>query len=554
MRSEAILPLAPLLVLLLSAAGSAGAAGGRNEADIRSRLQTYAPVRIQLDMSRLGRRDREALAKMVTAVGVMDALYWKQMGRQALEARQAFAAATDPVDVLYREFIRINYGPFDIRDDNGRFVAVGSGGPRPPGAGFYPEDMTRDEFETRLAAHPDLRPGFEKMNTLIRRVDGILVAIPYETMFLDDLTIASRALAEAAALVDNTGLRRYLSLRSEALLSGDYYASDLAWLEVAGNDLDVVIGPIETYDDTLFGFKASYEGAALVKDTKASRSLDVYRQHLEGMAAALPVEPRFRPARTGGGTVLEVLHVVRFAGDFNAGIKTVAASLPSDERVVQRKGAKKQIYTNVLAAKFDAILAPLARLFLPKKSWPLVTREAFVTNVLLHELSHALGPETVDGNASATVRRALKDRYRAIEEAKADVVGIFNMQYLKTREIVTEDEADENYATYLAGIFRSIRFGSAEGYGQGSAVQLNYLIQEGGIEHDPKKGEFTIHPRRFEPAVAKLARELLEIEGTGDYARAGILIQTFATLAPSIQEAIGRTAAVPVDVDLTYPM
>jgi len=535
---------------LLGAAGP----GGKDANDIRARLKAYAPVKLQVDLSQLGVRDREALGKIVAAVDAVDEIYWKQMGRQALEARQAFAGATDPVDRLYRDFILINYGPFDIRNNNERFIAFGSSsGPRLPGAGFYPDDMKKEDFEGRLQAFPELREEFEKMNTLIRRVDGTLVAIPYETVYLDQLAAASRTLAEAAALVSSPSLRRYLSLRSEALLRGDYYASDLAWLDVKDNPIDVVIGPIETYDDALLGLKASYEGAALVKDAKESRALQVYEENLEGMAKALPVEERFKRSNTGGN-VLEVLNVVRFSGDFNAGIKTVAASLPNDERVIQDKGARKQIYKNVLEAKFDTILQPIARLFLPKKDWDLVTKESFVTNVLLHELSHTLGVDYVAGKKDLTVRKALLENYSAIEEAKADVVGIFNMQYLVAQEIFSEEEVEQNRATYLAGIFRSVRFGTEDAHGRANALQLNYLLSAGGIEFDRKKGEFSVHPKKFDPAITSLAKELLEIEGTGDYARAGELLKTHGELDPAVRDALAKTREVPVDVTFTYPL
>ncbi len=544
-----------LMLTLLAGGGRPAGALEKNEKDIRDRLKVYAPVKLTADMSGLSTHDREALGKIVTAVNAVDAIFWKQMGRQAIEARAAFAKATDPIDILYRDFIAINYGPFDVRKDNERFIAVaGDAGPRLPGAGFYPEDMTKGEFEARLQGHPGLREEFEKINTLIRRIDGTPVAIPFERVYLDELTAAARALQDAAALVDNTSLRRYLSLRAEALLKGDFYASELAWLDLKGNAIDVVIGPIETYDDALLGMKASYEGAAMLKDAKQSRALDVYKQNLEGMAQALPVEARFRKANTGTGNVLEIVNIVRFSGDFNAGIKTIAASLPNDERVIQEKGAKKQIYKNVLEAKFDAILQPIGRLFLSRKDQPKVTRDAFVTNTLLHELSHTLGVDYVAGKGDLTVRKALKERYSAIEEAKADVVGIFIVQYLHAKEILTDDEADENYVTYLAGLFRSVRFGTAEAHGQGTAVQINFLLREGGIERDAKSGEWSVHPRKFEPAVALLAKELLEIEGTGDYDRAGALLEAMGKLDAVTQEALKRTDAVPVDVTFTYPM
>jgi hypothetical protein len=547
MRSLVLLSLIALTLV-------AAAPLPRDEKDIRERLKAYAPVRLQADLSALSPREREALGKIVAAVNAVDAIYWKQMGRQALEARDALASATDPVDRLYRDFLQINYGPFDIRRDMERFVSAGDSRPRLPGAGFYPEDMTKEEFEGYVKANPEVKEELERLNTLVRRVDGVLVAIPYERVYLEELKAAARNLQEAAALVESPSLRRYLSLRSEALLGGDFYASDLAWLDVRDNLLDVVIGPIETYDDQLLGLKASYEGAAVVKDVKESRTLDVYKQHLEGMQQALPVDERLRKSDVGSGNVLEIVNVIRFSGDFNAGIKTIAASLPNDERVIQEKGAKKQIYKNVLEAKFDTILTPIAQMFLPKKQWPLVTREAFVTNTLLHELSHTLGLDYVAGAKDLTVRKALKERYSTIEEAKADILAVYNMQYLKAHEIFSDDETDESYATYLAGILRSIRFGADEAHGQGNAVQLNFLLKEGGIERDVKRGEFSVHPKKFEPAVTKLAKELLEIEGTGDYDRAGALVQHFGRLDPGTLEALKKTGSLPVDVVFTYPM
>lgn len=542
-------------IVLLSISFAAGAApAARDEAGIRARLKAYAPVKLQVDVSGLSPGDRDALQKLVAAVASVDAIYWKQMGPQALEAREAFAAATDPIDQLYREFVAINYGPFDIRSDMERFVDTPTGGPRLPGAGFYPADMTREEFDKRVRTHPGLKDEFEKPNTVIRRIDGTLVAIPYERLYVDDLAPAAHALQEAAALVGSPSLRRYLSLRSEALLKGEYYPSDLAWLEVKDNAIDLVIGPIETYDDGLMGLKASFEAALLVKDARGSRALDVYLRHLDGMSRALPVEDKYKKASVGAGNVLEIVNVVRFGGDFNAGIKTVAASLPNDERVIQEKGAKKQIYRNVLEAKFDAILQPIATLALAKKDVPLVTREAFVTNVLLHELSHTLGVEYVAGSKDLTVRRALKERYAAIEEAKADVVGMYDLAYLKAQGVFTDAEAEENDATYLAGLLRSVRFGTQEAHGRGTAVQLNFLLREGGVQFDVKKGEYSLNPKKFDAALARLAQELLEIEGTGDYERAGRLLARDGELDAATREILKRFEPVPVDVVFTYPM
>ena len=525
----------------------------RDEADIRARLQAYAPVRLQADLSALPPGERRAVVQLLRAVEAADAIYWKQLGPQALEARAATAQAADAVGALYRDFVAINYGPFDIRNDMERFLDTPTGGPRLPGAGFYPPDMTPEEFDARLKAHPDLRPSFEKMNTVLRRVDGVLLAIPYEQIYRDDLEPAAEALRQAAQDVSSPSLRRYLSLRAAALLSGDYYASDVAWLEVKDNLIDAVAGPIETYEDRLLGYKAAYEAAVLVKDVRGSRALDVYLGQMDTLQRALPVDEKFRKASPGSGNVLEVLNVVRFGGDFNAGIKTVAASLPNDERVIQERGAKKQIYRNVLEAKFDVILQPIAQSLLAKKGTVTVSREAFVTNVLLHELSHTLGADYVAGQSSLTVRKALRDRYGAVEEAKADVVGLYDLRTLRTQEIVTDDEVREGDLTWLASLFRSVRFGTEEAHGLANAVQLGFLMHEGAILYDPRRGEFALHEKRFDPALQALAKELLEIEGSGDYDRAGRFLKQYGTLDPVVREALKKIAAVPVDVTFSYP-
>jgi len=559
-RPAAAIAIAGLLVGAVGLSGTVFPAP-MNEEDIRGRLQAYALVRLQADVAGLPPSEREALAALVKAVEAVDAIYWKQLGPQALEARAATAPRADDskeqaaLRALYRDFVAINYGPFDIRRDLDRFLDTPTGGPRLPGAGFYPPDLTRQEWETFLTKRPVLRAEFERRDSVVRRVDGALVAIPYRRLWLDELEEAAQGLRKAATLVGSPSLRRYLSLRAEALTGGDTYASDLAWLDVRDNLLDVVIGPIETYDDRLLGMKASFEGAALVKDARGSRSLDVYLKNFDALAAALPVEERYRKATTGRGNVLEIVNVVRFGGDFNAGIKTVAASLPNDERVIEARGAKKQIYRNVLEAKFEAILQPIARRLLTSKKGELpITREAFVTNVLLHELSHTLGVEYVAGGRDRTVRRALQERYSAIEEAKADVVGLFNLATLRGLEVFADEEVEECHATYLAGLFRSVRFGTEEAHGRAGALQIGFLMQEQALVLDPKKGEFSVHPKKFAPAIADLAKELLEIEGSGDYDRAGRLLDRFGAMHPHVAAALRAIEGVPVDVVFTYPM
>ena len=527
----------------------------QGEDRLKERLGVYQSVDLPADLSALGKQDRAALRMLIEAAEVIDGLYWKQMGRQALEARAAFRDPVDPLDRIIARYVAINYGPFDMRNGMSRFVVVnGDDRPRLPGAGFYAEDLTKAEFHRFVTRHPHLREEFERANTMIRRVDDALIAVPFEMIYLEELEEAAEALKQSAALVRSPSLRRYLSLRSEALTSGDYFRSDMAWLDVKDNLIDVVIGPIETHNDGLLGLKASYEAAVVVKDLGETKMIDLYFGHLDAMSRALPVEDRYRAEKVPPGNVLEVVNVVRFAGDFNAGIKTIAASLPNDERVIREKGAKKQIYKNVLEAKFDAILEPMARMFLSRRAQKRVTREAYITNVVMHELAHTLGIDYVAGDSNRTVRRALQDLYSPIEEAKADVVGIFNLIYLKREEILTDSEVEECYATYLAGLLRSVRFGSEEPHARATAVQLSYLMREKGIRFDEKKGTLGINERRFEAAMTSLAGELLEIMGTGDHGRARDLLATHGSLRATLIRTLERSKSVPVDVTFNFPM
>lgn len=529
---------------------------GAGEGGIDERLGMYQDVDLSADLSALGKQERAALLRLVQAAEVIDEVYWRQMGPQALAARAAYRDPDDEHDRLIARYIAINYGPFDLRDGMSRFITVdGDHRPRQPGAGFYAEDLTEAEFEAFVARHPHLKEEFEHPTNLIRRVDGALIAIPFEKVYLEELEKASEALQQAAVLVSNPSLRRYLSLRSTALTSGDYYRSDMAWLDVEDNLIDIVIGPIETHNDGLLGLKASYEAAVVVKDLGETKMLDLYTAQLDAMSRALPVDERYRKATVPPGNILEVVNVVRFAGDFNAGIKTIAASLPNDERVIREKGAKKLIFKNVLEAKFDAILEPIARLYLTNRALKKVTREAYVTNILMHELAHTLGVDYVAGEANRTVRQALGELYSPIEEAKADAVGILNLSFLRHEEILTGGEVDECYATYLAGLFRSIRFGvEADPHARAAAIQLNYLLRAEGLRYDEKKGIFGIHERRFESAITSLAGDLLVIMGSGDADRARDLLASHGSLDPPLLETLTRAATVPVGVRFNFPM
>ncbi len=539
-----------VLGLIASFVIVAGCGRSKDVSMIEERLRAYAPVHLRADTSVLDENQQKVLLKLVEAAKAIDPAFWHQSAHEALAVRAELEASKRPEDRTILEYVLINYGPFDRRFENERFY--GKGSPKPPGAGFYPHDLTKEEFETYVESHPEVKASFEKLNTVIKRKGSELVAVPYEDEYRTHLQKASQALREASAYADNSSLKRYLKLRADALLSGDFYESDMAWMDLEDNLLDTVIGPIEVYEDQLMGLKASYEANVVVKDPARSAQLDVFKQYLNRLEHSLPMDEKYKRDSVGLGNKLEIVNVAYFAGDYNSGIKTIAASLPNDERVIRAKGAKKQIYQNVLGAKFRMILKPIAEILVDPEQVRWVAEDAFVTNTLMHEVSHTLGPVTVYGQEDRTVRKALEERYSRIEECKADIVGIHNSAYFRKVEVFGEDQVMSNYVTYLGGIFRSIRFGTESAHATGMAIQLNYLLQEGGIEYDPVAGTYRVNVEKFPAAVDALAHEILTIEAMGDYERAGEMIDTYGVLPDHVAAALEKLGDIPVDVRFTY--
>lgn len=517
---------------------------------IEQRLKAYAPVHLTADISHLDGNQKKVFESLVAAAKAIDPIFWHQSAHEAPAVRAELEHSKRPEDRVILDYVLVNYGPFDRRFENERFY--GKGGPKPAGAGFYPHDLTKEAFEAYVAQHPDVKESFEKLNTLIRRKGTGLIAVPYEEEYRVHLERAAAALREGARYAENPSLKRYLELRADALLSGDFYESDMAWMDMEGNLLDTVIGPIEVYEDGLMGYKASYEANVMVMDVEESRRLDVYKDYLNRLEQSLPMDPKYKRESVGLGNKLEVVNVAYFAGDFNSGIKTIAASLPNDDRVTDAKGAKKQIYRNVLAAKFRMILKPIADLLVEPSQLPWVSEDAFVSQTLLHEISHTLGPGTVYGSAGQPVRKALEERYSAIEECKADIVGMHDTAYLREVQVFDDEAVKRDYATYVAGLFRAIRFGTEEAHAQGTCIQLNYLLKMGAIEYDASAGRYRVNFEKFPAAVDALAHDVLTIEATGDYEGAGKLLETYSALPDHVQAALAKLDAVPVDVRFTY--
>ena len=516
---------------------------------LQSRIEAYAPVHISSDLSHLTDRQRLLIGKLAEAGHLADEIFWKQSAPDAAAIRDSLRDASSENAQLYLKYILINYGPYDRIYEGRRFVGSGPA-EKPAGAGFYPLDMSKEEFETYVQSHPDRKAELESQYTIVVRDGDDLRGVPFHEAYPEVEAIAQK-LEEAAGYADNPSLKKYLALRAQALRTDDYYASDMAWMDLEGNDIDVVIGPIEHYEDALFNLKTAFECAVMVKDEEGTRELEMFKQHIDDFEHALPEDPKYIRASAGMGNVLEVVNIVYFGGDFQAGIKTIAASLPNDPRVTQVKGGKKQMYKNLMEAKFETIVKPIAKIILDPALLPHVNRKAFTSFVTLHEVSHTLGRGYVYGNDSLSVRKALKERYSAIEECKADVLGLYNNRLLLSKGLVTEAFILQSFSTYVAGLFRSLRFGADEAHGKANLVQLNFLREKGAIQRTAND-QYTLDRVSFFDALAELARELLTIEAEGDYERAGKFLDRYGIMNDEIEGVIHTLRSIPRDIDTSY--
>ncbi len=514
--------------------------------EIRQRVAAYADVTINVDLSLLTDNQQKVVKELLAASQTADEIFWMQSSHDAISIREKFASSPGPI----REYIAINYGPYDRIYDQHRFVGDGPE-IKPPAAGFYPSDITVETAEKYLQEHPDFRTDFESQYTVIVRDQNTLIAVPYHEYYSEQVQQLSRHLKKAASFAENESLKNYLTLRAEAVLTDDYYASDVAWMKLKDNLIDIVIGPIEHYEDNLFNYKAAYEAAVMIKDIQASSELDAYKKHLDALEKNLPIEDKYKKPGAGSGNVLEVVNIAYFGGDYQAGIKTIAASLPNDEKVISEFGAKKQLYKNIIEAKFDKILKKIAEKLISDEQASHISRDAFVSQVLLHELSHTLGPDYVYGSQTG-VRKALKEKYSIIEECKADVLGIYHLDYLKKPFNLNEEDIRKNYVTYIAGLIRSIRFGYKEAHGAANLIQFNWLEKEGVLKKDAAGKKYSVDVSAFHQSISKLATRLLMIEALGDYEEAEKIIQELGQIKSSLLESINRISDVPRDLDLHF--
>ena len=524
-------------------AGLAGCGAIETETDFSrmnygAKIEDYVRVKLEADLSGLSERQRAMLPLLAEAAQVMDGLFWQQ----AFGDKDQFLSGIE--DPAARRFAEINYGPWDRLGNNRPFLP--GFGPKPDGANYYPSDMSKEEFEEAAKSEPELRSQY----TLVRRDGtGDLIAVPYHQAFASELAEAAALLRQAAGMAEDEGFRRYLEMRASALEASDYQPSDFAWMDMRDNAIDLVIGPIESYEDKLFGSKTAFEAYVLIKDKEWSARLDKYSSMLPALQAGLPVPPEYKSEMPGSDSQLNAYDVIYYAGDCNAGAKTIAINLPNDEQVQLKKGSRRLQLKNAMRAKFDNILLPIAEVLVGEDQRAKIDFDSFFGNTMFHEVAHGLGiKNTLDG--SGTVRAALKEAGSALEEAKADILGLHLIGRLTDSGDLPESALESNYVTFLAGIFRSIRFGASSAHGTANTLSFNYFERADAFYRDGDTGTYRIDTTNMRSAVDGLSSEILRMQGNGDYEFATGFIGEFGKLGESLQSDLARIeqAGIPLDI------
>lgn len=516
---------------------------------VKTQLKAYAPIEITADMSHLTEREKTLVQKLVEAGKIAQSIFWKQSTVDGIAVRDSLAKLNTDEAKDMLAYVNVNFGPYDILNENKRFVGKGPD-TRPLGGGFYPADMTKEEFETWIKNNPKDKEAFESQYTVIRREGNKLVAVPYHVAYPECEELAKK-LEEAATYADNPSFKRYLTLRAKAIRTSDYLESDMAWMDMKDSNIDIVIGPIENYEDGIFNYKAAFEAVIMIKDAAATQELAMFRNNVPNFEAALPIDKKYLKAAVSDNSQVNIANVAYFGGDCQKGTKTIAASLPNDPRVRAAKGGKNNMYKNMMEAKFRTNLVPIAKIILTDDLQPYVDQKSFTSFITLHEVSHTLGRGFVYGAEKQEVRSALKEKYSAIEECKADILGMWNHKYMLDKGLLTKDEIKKAMVTYLAGLFRSIRFGSSDAHTLANLIQINYLREAGAIT-PTKDGKYKLDEAKFWDGVKGLSNLVLTTEATGDYAKAGEILNKYAVRSDEIKKAVESLVSVPRDINTRY--
>ena len=501
-------------------------------------LNIYANVELKADISHLSASEREVLKIMFQVASIMEDIYWKQ----AYGDREAilFGVSDEQLEL----FTKINYGPWDRLNNNKPFIQ--GFGEKPAGANFYPEDMTKEEFDALEDKNKD------NLYTLIRRnEDGSLKVVWYHEAYAAEIEKAVGLLQQAADLAEDAGLKTYLTLRAEALQNDDYRPSDMAWMDMKSSNIDFVVGPIENYEDHLYGYKAAHEAFILIKDVEWSNKLARFAKFLPQMQMDLPVDEKYKKDVPGSDVDLNAYDVVFYAGDCNAGSKTIAINLPNDEVVQNTKGSRKLQLKNAMKAKFDQILVPISNVLITENQRKHIKFDAFFANTMFHEVSHAMGVKKVITDTSLTCRVALEEQYSALEEGKADILGLYLVTKLFEMGELPGTDLKDNYVTFMASIFRSIRFGAASAHGKANMIRFNYFLENGAFTRD-EDGTYTVDFEKMQEASKALTIDIIRLQGDGDYEAAKAYVEKWSVIGPQLQADLQRLTDANISKDIYY--
>ncbi|HMF90639.1 MAG TPA: Zn-dependent hydrolase [Candidatus Angelobacter sp.] len=554
----AVLPA--LLYFSLSAYGQAGrrAAPAPKTVDqcgihepihgnLAGQVAKFQMVSMPFSVVGLNEQEQKMVYKLVEASRYLDDIYWRQNDPKGLELYKRLAGCSTIMAQKLRRYLMINGGRYDLVEENKPFVGMDA---FPPGRALYPAGLTRQEIEAYVAKHPEKKAQIYSPYTVIKRQGDELAAVPYHVEYAQWLKPAAAALREAAALSTDPAFANFLRLRAEALLTDDYYKSDLAWLDLENPKFDVIFAPYETYLDDVLGVKTSYGAAVMVRNEKESAKLATYMKYVPEIQEELPLPSEDRPSLAGKSTPMEVMDTPFRGGDLRHGYQAVADNLPNDPRIHEEKGTKKIFFKNYMDARVNSVVLPIGKLLLREDQAARASLDGYMSAVLMHEISHGLGPAYARTSAGkADIRASLGPIYAGVEEAKADVVGLYGLLWLMDKGVVPKEKASEIYASYVAGIFRTVRFGVAEAHGRAEMMEFNYLVEQGAITRDPKTGRYAIDEAKMPPAIASLAKELLEIEATGDRNRAEQWFKRYESMPAGLKSMLANAKDVPVDVD-----
>jgi len=515
--------------------------------DVAAQLAKFRQVQTPFSTAGLSPREIRMVRKLVEAGQHLESIYWRQSDPGGLTLYQSLAGCTGQREKDIRRFLLINGSRYDLLEGNKPFLA---GVPESPGRALYPAGITRKEIDDYVAAHPNRRAEIFDPFTVVKRRGNDLVGVPYHVEYRQWLVPAARALREAAALSDDKAFANFLRLRADAFLTDDYYKSDLAWVDLENPKFDVIMAPYETYLDGMLGVKTSFGVAVMIRNTAESEKLATYKQHVAEIQEALPLPAADRPSNAGHQTPMEVMDTPYRSGDLRHGYQAVADNLPNDPRIHAEKGTKKIFFKNFMDARVNNVVLPIARLLMREDQARRATLDGYLTVVVLHEISHGLGPAFARVNGrQADIRVSIGQIYGGLEEAKADVTGLYALGLLMRKGVLPASRAEDFYASHVAGIFRTVRFGVAEAHARAEMMQFNYFVEQGAITRDAATGRYAVDVAKFPAAVASLAKELLEIEATGDRARAEAWFAKYGSMPADLKAALSRTGSVPVDVD-----